>query len=652
MTVVVCAFLALSQQIMFARSWSKLTAVPSKFRYPLRSNRISTKLKSQMLDVMHRPLSKRPENSTQIQPCPEHYSQPMQLQEQREGGFLRQHDELTEIITENDNMEHLNSFMDTVVVVNTLDHAKKILSKLECVGENFVWACDTEVSHIDLKVEGPVGNGRVICLSMYGGPDVDVGHGKGKALWIENLDDSFGVLDVFRDWFQSDKYKKVWHNYGFDRHVMNNMKIDCNGFVGDTMHMARLWDTSRDKAAGGGGEGYSLETLSGQFVNDPRFSKTSMKDLFGIPRVKKDGSESKIKELPSMDELQRNPDSRLTWIEYSAKDAVATWHVYDGLKKKLEEKDWVIEDSQGNEVTKGTMFDFYNKYLVDFGNLLTDMERHGIKLNTEAMREAEGRARQEMKKKEELFYSWASRYCDDAKYINVGSTIQIQQLLFGEYGKGDGKRDKPKLINNVRVFKIEKSEDEIALERAEAVARNPYINCTATDLKKILKARQLKTNGTKRELMERVLEDDIRERMAREAAAGSGSHALAQSPSGALDFEGDDSLTDDIMIAQNHDPQSFSEEEKALFRSKLSVYSSTLSADVNASIASLAAATAAAEVKPSKHREITIKSIEIRPEDFTPAGSAQVSTAVLRKLSGKIAEKGKKCLRFLHFENL
>jgi hypothetical protein len=42
--------------------------------------------------------------------------------------------------------------------------------------------------------------------------------------------------------------KKVWHNYGFDRHVLFNEGLNCRGFAGDTMHMARLWDSSRDKA--------------------------------------------------------------------------------------------------------------------------------------------------------------------------------------------------------------------------------------------------------------------------------------------------------------------------------------------------------------------------------------------------------------------
>jgi hypothetical protein len=38
---------------------------------------------------------------------------------------------------------------------------------------------------------------------------------------------------------------QVWHNYSFDYHVLDNLGIECKGFGGDTLHMARLFDASR-----------------------------------------------------------------------------------------------------------------------------------------------------------------------------------------------------------------------------------------------------------------------------------------------------------------------------------------------------------------------------------------------------------------------
>jgi len=44
-----------------------------------------------------------------------------------------------------------------------------------------------QVINIDIKGQSPVGNGTVICASVYCGPDVDFG--TGPTLWIDNLHD-------------------------------------------------------------------------------------------------------------------------------------------------------------------------------------------------------------------------------------------------------------------------------------------------------------------------------------------------------------------------------------------------------------------------------------------------------------------------------
>lgn len=69
------------------------------------------------------------------------------------------------------------------------------------------------------------------------------------------------IWEAFRAFFEDESVLKVWHNYSFDRHVLGNVwvggrPIEARGFHADTMHMARLWDSSRR------GKGYSLEALS------------------------------------------------------------------------------------------------------------------------------------------------------------------------------------------------------------------------------------------------------------------------------------------------------------------------------------------------------------------------------------------------------
>ncbi len=54
-----------------------------------------------------------------------------------------------------------------------------------------------------------------------------------------------GVFEELQVFFQDASIRKVWHNYGFDRHVLANHGVYAEGFAGDTMHMARLYDSSR-----------------------------------------------------------------------------------------------------------------------------------------------------------------------------------------------------------------------------------------------------------------------------------------------------------------------------------------------------------------------------------------------------------------------
>jgi hypothetical protein len=47
------------------------------------------------------------------------------------------------------------------------------------------------------------------------------------------------ILEAFRPFLESEAAPKIWHNYGFDRHVLSNKGVALGGFAGDTMHMAR-----------------------------------------------------------------------------------------------------------------------------------------------------------------------------------------------------------------------------------------------------------------------------------------------------------------------------------------------------------------------------------------------------------------------------
>lgn len=196
------------------------------------------------------------------------------------------------------------------------------------------------------------------------------------------------------------------------------------------MHMARLWDSSR-RIKGG----YSLEALT----RDPKVmsgaeqchlkdlvGKISMKTIFGRKKVKTDGKEGKLTIIDPVEVLQR--EERKLWICYSALDAISTLNLYESMKNQLGKKPWEID---GNPVSGKSMFDFYEKYWQPFGELLVQMETEGMLVDREHLAEIEKQAKAEQVVAANRFRRWASSYCTDAKYMNVGSDVQLRQLLFG-----------------------------------------------------------------------------------------------------------------------------------------------------------------------------------------------------------------------------
>uniref|UniRef100_A0A0E0GKN2 DNA-directed DNA polymerase n=1 Tax=Oryza nivara TaxID=4536 RepID=A0A0E0GKN2_ORYNI len=322
----------------------------------------------------------------------------------------------------------LATVYDKVLVVDNVKSARSVVQLLTSKYKNFIHACDTEVANIDVKQETPVSHGEVICFSIYSGnSDAEADFGNGKTcIWVDVLDGGRDVLMEFAPFFEDPSIRKVWHNYSFDSHVIENYGIKVAGFHADTMHLARLWDSSR-RIDGG----YSLEGLT----NDHRvmgvvpkelqkIGKRSMKTIFGWKKIKKDGSAGKIISMEPVEVLQR--DDREMWICYSSLDSMSTLRLYESLKSKLEKKHWTFDGCP-----RGSMYDFYEEYWRPFGALLVKMETAGMLVDRGYLSEIEKVAVAQRKLAADKFRKWASKYCPDAKYMNVNSDTQIRQLFFG-----------------------------------------------------------------------------------------------------------------------------------------------------------------------------------------------------------------------------
>lgn len=524
-------------------------------------------------------------------------------------------------------------------IVRTREQARKVMQVLMNADQSLFHGCDTEVMDIDLNQVGPVGNGYVTCVSIYSGPNFDYGldDGPGTTLWIDNLDDAHGILQEFKPWFEDPRFLKVWHNYGFDRHVMWNEGIDCQGLGGDTMHMARLQDTSRLK---NDGLGYSLEALTSELLGT---RKRPMKELFGVPKLRRDGTPGAMVEIPPIHVLQRDPRFRYNFIEYSCYDAESTWQIHQKLIDLLKTMNWLKDGSN--------MYDYYELYMREFGVVLTDMERRGIHVDAkDYLATVESQARKDRDEHSRIFREWAARQIGkDGLAINPASSTQLATFLFG----GSTNSKTGATTESERVFKIareeltpdaleafEKLEETESKKLEEEGPRSDHLDeMTAVQLKALCKEQGLKVSGKKAELKDRLREHFLANAVPQpkdELDSMSDDELVQSLVVRGLDSSGDraqllERLREDIKFI--HDLENAIPPDEAQGYRTIGEALEAAAKSGGATMGILSDLKAKSSQK-AKYFDITIKSLGMEPEKATLNGAPSVTADVLRSLAG------------------
>ncbi|KAG0485271.1 hypothetical protein HPP92_009350 [Vanilla planifolia] len=104
------------------------------------------------------------------------------------------------------------------------------------------------------------------------------------------------------------------------------------------------------------------------------------------------------------------------------------------------------------------MYNFYEEYWRPFGVLLANMESEGMLVDRSYLADVEKVAIAEQEVAVQRFRCWASKYCPDAKYMNMGSDAQIRQLFFGGTSN---RKDVTQVLPNSKTFKVLNSENVI-----------------------------------------------------------------------------------------------------------------------------------------------------------------------------------------------
>ncbi|KAM7489740.1 hypothetical protein LguiB_027224 [Lonicera macranthoides] len=377
--------------------------------------------------------------------------------------------------------ERLNQIYEKVLVVDNKCVAEENLWHLGplclyCYVQNNDDEEKLRVNKIDLKQETPVDHGEITCFCICSGSQANFGNNK-SCIWVDVLDGGgISLLAVFAPFFEDPSIKKVWHNYSFQNHVIENYGLNVSGFHADTMHMAHLWDSSRRKKGS-----YSLEALTSDpivmsgsrlYADEKLIGEVSLEAIFGRRTVKKDGFPGKNITVPPVEDLQRG--ERNLWVSFSSLGSINLLNLYESLKTNLSCMGWNLNGVK----QEGSMFDFYERFWRPYSEVAVKMESAGMLVDQTYLAEVEKVAKAEQQIAADRFRNWASKYCSDARYMNMRSEAQLLQLFFG----GVRNRKNP--------FETLPEERQFKIPHPDEVIREGKINATKREGKRITKRSQ------------------------------------------------------------------------------------------------------------------------------------------------------------------
>ena len=118
--------------------------------------------------------------------------------------------------------------------------------------------------------------------------------------------------------------------------------------------------------------------------------------------------------FPDIEEMHTDPKYVSDWVNYSTFDAEITYFLRESLAAEL--------ISLGNhEEDMRNLLDLYTKYWLPFGEVLTDMERVGIKVDTGYLKKIEMEATKDKIEYESKFLDWVHKVQEDASEFNPSS---------------------------------------------------------------------------------------------------------------------------------------------------------------------------------------------------------------------------------------
>ena len=236
-----------------------------------------------------------------------------------------------------------------------------------------LFSFDTETTGLDVTVDKPIG----VSFSCQDG------QGFYLLLEEEKLEEDLSreeILSFLKDLFSDRAHLKIAHNLKFDRSMLSNLGVSVSAPVADTMLMSFVLDPTRS---------HSLDNLS---KNQLGIEKIKIKDLLKSFKTKK------MEEVP-LEDIAR----------YAVEDSDCCLKLYEQFE---------------GELKKEGLFHIYKDIEVPFSSVLESMERRGVLIDLEHLKELSIYLEERISGLKKEIYSLSG------EEFNISSPKQLQTILY------------------------------------------------------------------------------------------------------------------------------------------------------------------------------------------------------------------------------
>lgn len=313
------------------------------------------------------------------------------------------------------------------------DTTESIIKYLNSLGDIEAFAFDTETNSIDVYTTNP----KIACLSFSTSPD------EGHVLWLKNIptDEMPLVIREIKKLMESDKIK-VGANLKYDNtFIRRTYSIVPKPPYFDVIIAHRLLYTCANE--------HGLKVMSLQFT-------------------KMGGYEEEIDEYKGADDGYYSVPKELL-VEYSGRDAVATWCAYQNMDAAMRKERTLSYNSKGQKIVTSLtgIFDLS----MDIMDMLSYVEELGIFVNMDIVNSLKEMYERKIKEKLDELHSYDEVQLAEVMAIiaEIEKKIATLQRKLGRL-KGDAVINRTKL----EIEELEEKRNEYNSLVVSDVARSKY----------------------------------------------------------------------------------------------------------------------------------------------------------------------------------